>query len=54
MANPWDLSRAHVQMADALLTNPEETAGQAFAITGEPKVHSFGEIRRMTQVCLYI
>ncbi|CAE6417987.1 unnamed protein product, partial [Rhizoctonia solani] len=49
MANPWDLSRAHVQMADALLTNPEETAGQAFAITGEPKVHSFGEIRRMTQ-----
>ncbi|EUC59730.1 3-beta hydroxysteroid dehydrogenase/isomerase family protein [Rhizoctonia solani AG-3 Rhs1AP] len=49
IVNPWDLSRAHVQLADALLTHPEDTAGQAFAITGETKAHSFDEIRRMIQ-----
>ncbi|KAJ1306849.1 hypothetical protein OPQ81_007834 [Rhizoctonia solani] len=49
IVNPWDLSRAHVQLADALLTHPEDTAGQAFAITGQPKAHSFDEIRRMIQ-----
>ncbi|KAG8733285.1 hypothetical protein FRC11_007400, partial [Ceratobasidium sp. 423] len=49
MVNPWDLSRAHVQLADALLTHPEDTAGQAFAITGQKKAHSFDEIRRMIQ-----
>ncbi|CAE6533400.1 unnamed protein product, partial [Rhizoctonia solani] len=49
MVNPWDLSRAHVQLADALFTHPEDTAGQAFAITGQTKAHSFDEIRRMIQ-----
>ncbi|CAE7229385.1 unnamed protein product [Rhizoctonia solani] len=49
MVNPWDLSRAHVQLADALLAHPDDTAGQAFAITGETKAHSFDGIRRMIQ-----
>ncbi|CAE6449211.1 unnamed protein product [Rhizoctonia solani] len=49
IVNPWDLSRAHVQLADALLNNPKESAGQAFAITGQTRAHSFDEIRRMIQ-----
>ncbi|KDN42756.1 hypothetical protein RSAG8_06510, partial [Rhizoctonia solani AG-8 WAC10335] len=49
LVNPWDLSRAHVQLADALLIHPEDTGGQGFAITGETKAHSFDEIRRMIQ-----
>jgi hypothetical protein len=50
IVNPWDLARAHVQLSDALLDRPQDVAGQAFAITGQPTAHSFDEIRRMVQV----
>lgn len=54
MLNPWDLARAHVQLADALDTRAQDVAGQAFAITGQSTAHSFDEIRRMVQVGLIL
>ncbi|KAG9124541.1 hypothetical protein FRC07_011181 [Ceratobasidium sp. 392] len=47
--NPWDLGRAHVQLADALETRPEGVAGEGFAITGQPTACSQDDMRRVIQ-----
>ncbi|QRV88911.1 3-beta hydroxysteroid dehydrogenase/isomerase family protein [Ceratobasidium sp. AG-Ba] len=49
--NPWDLARAHIQLADALETRPDELGGSAFAITGQPTASSFDDLRKVTQAC---
>ncbi|KAG8748396.1 Thymidylate kinase [Ceratobasidium sp. 414] len=52
IVNPWDLARAHVQLADALETRPEDVAGTAFAITGQRTTSSFDDLRRVIQASL--
>ncbi|KAG8686797.1 hypothetical protein FRC09_013921 [Ceratobasidium sp. 395] len=47
--NPWDLGRAHVQLADTLETRPEGVAGTGFAITGQPTASSLDDMRHVMQ-----
>ncbi|KAF8606015.1 NAD(P)-binding protein [Ceratobasidium sp. AG-I] len=49
IVGPWDLARAHLQLADALLTRPDEVAGKGYNITGQSTAHSFDEMRHVIQ-----
>lgn len=49
----WDVAAAHLLYEDALRQNPEESAGQAFLVSGKGPAWKLRDIRNAVNVSVF-